>query len=414
MGDTDVIARFRIIFCVLAFLFLAATASAQAPQPLTLEVALSRASRDNLDLRAARDQRAVALAGVRAAKEIPNPTVSVGALRDTPHESVFVDQPLEIGGRRGRRIELARQQGALTDFDVATAERQVRRDVREAYFGLAFARRVTQGRGEVANLAARLHEIAETRFEAGDIPQLEVIQAQLELSRANAEAQIAVRDEQVAQSRLNVLLDAPAATSWELTTSLEGSPIPANLDELAAKAVESNAEVQHLVQEAKVENSRLGLLKAERIPDISVEFGADFNNPGPGGFRAGGRGQLSMEIPIFSHNQGEIAQSLATSHALDDELAAKKRSVAGHVEAVYYEFISRAAQVALYKQTLVPDSARLEEMAEDSYKSGKANILVVVGAQNDVQQVRSEYLDSLLAMQTAFAELEETVGVPVE
>jgi cobalt-zinc-cadmium efflux system outer membrane protein len=381
---------------------------------LTLRDALSRAARDNLDLRAARDQRVVALAGVRAAKEIPNPTVSFAALRDTPHESVFVDQPLEIGGRRKQRIELARQEGNLTDVDIAAAERQVRRSVREAYFGLAFARRATQARREVANLAGRLHDIAKARFDAGDIPQLEVIQAELELSRANAEAQVAVRDEQVALSRLNVLLNVPASTSWDLTTALDGSPSSASLEELAAKAVDSNGEVQRIVQEAKVEDTRLKLLKAERIPNIGVEFGADFNSPGADGFRAGGRGQISMELPVFSRNQGEIAQSLALSHALEDELAARKRAVAGQVEAAYYEFTSRAAQVTLYKQTLVPDSQRLEEMAEDSYKSGKANILTVVAAQEDIQKIESEYLDSLLAMQTSFAELEETVGVPLD
>ena len=413
-GDYRVISRSIITAFFLFVLTAAPSVKAQTPQPLTLEDALRRAARDNLDLRAARDQRAVSLAGVRAAKEIPNPTVSFAALRDTPHESLFVDQPIDIGGRRKQRIELARQEGALTDFDIAAAERQLRRNVRDAYFGLAFARRVTLEKKDVARLVGRLHDVAQARFDAGDIPQLEVIQAHLELSRANADAQVAVRDEQVALSRLNVLLNVPAPTSWDLTSALDASPSPMSLDELAAKAVDSNAEVQHLVQEAKVEDSRLRLLKAERIPNLGVEFGADFNSPGADGFREGARGQISMELPIFSRNQGEIAQSQAVSHALEDELAAKKRAVAGQVEAAYYEFTSRAAQIMLYSQTLVPASHHLEEMAEDSYKSGKTNILSVVAAQKDVQQVESEYLDSLLAMQTTFAELEETVGVPLD
>ncbi len=111
-GAYRVISRSIITVCFLFVFAAAPSAKAQTPQPLTLGDALSRATRDNLDLRAARDQRAVSLAGVRAAKEIPNPTVSFAALRDTPHESLFVDQPIEIGGRRKQRIELARQEGA--------------------------------------------------------------------------------------------------------------------------------------------------------------------------------------------------------------------------------------------------------------------------------------------------------------
>src|SRR4029077_407785 len=47
-------------------------APAQQAQPLTLPQALELADRQNLDLAAARAQRAVALAGVRIAGEWPN------------------------------------------------------------------------------------------------------------------------------------------------------------------------------------------------------------------------------------------------------------------------------------------------------------------------------------------------------
>jgi outer membrane protein TolC len=99
---------------------------------------------------------------------------------------------------------------------------------------------------------------------------------------------------------------------------------------------------------------------------------------------------------------------------LQQETAAKRRAVAGRVEGAYYQLTSREAEVNLYKQTLVPSTKQLEDLAEESYKSGKANILTVLGAQRDVQQVESQYLNSLLAMQTSFADLEETTGAPLD
>ena len=48
----------------------------QPPQKLTLADAMDLAEKQNLDLAAARAQRAVAEAGVRAAGERPNPTLS--------------------------------------------------------------------------------------------------------------------------------------------------------------------------------------------------------------------------------------------------------------------------------------------------------------------------------------------------
>jgi len=121
-----------------------------------------------------------------------------------------------------------------------------------------------------------------------------------------------------------------------------------------------------------------------------------------------------MELPLFKRNQGEIAQSEASALALDGELEAARRAANARVESAYFDLEARRTQVELYRDTLIPTSDRLEEMAEESYRAGKANILTVLSAQRDAQQVQSEYLDSLLAAQAAFGQLEETVGAPLD
>ena len=47
---------------------------------------------------------------------------------------------------------------------------------------------------------------------------------------------------------------------------------------------------------------------------------------------------------------------------------------------------------------------------EESYRAGKTNILTVLATQRNVQQGERDYLDSLLAVQSAFSQLEEAVG----
>ena len=133
-----------------------------------------------------------------------------------------------------------------------------------------------------------------------------------------------------------------------------------------------------------------------------------------GGYEYGPRGQLSMELPIFSRNQGEIAQSIANERALDDALAAARRAADSKVESAYFDLQARETQAQLYHQTILPSSQHLEEMAEESYRAGKANIMTVLGAQRDVQQGERDYLDSLLAVQSAFSQLEEAVGAPLD
>jgi cobalt-zinc-cadmium efflux system outer membrane protein len=387
-------------------------ASSQQPPRLTLQEALDLADKQNLDLAAARRQRAVALAGIQIAKQRPNPTANFTALRDEPHESVFFDQPIEIGGKRGHRIDVARQEGALTEVEIATLARQVRRDTREAYYAAAYARAESERLGRLVELAKRLGQIAEERFRTGDVAQLEVIQTGLEISRAEADLEVSRQREKVSRTQLNALLNESAAKSWELTGTLEDRTPTAALQELVSRAFQSNPDLQHLGGEKRVEESRRSLLKAERIPDLVLDAGMDFNSPHD--YRYGPRSQVSIGLPLFTRNQGEIAQSMANERVLEAETAATERSVSARVEAGFYNLQAQRTQVKLYRDRLLPVARQLENLAEESYRAGKTNILTAMQAQQDVQSVESSYLQSLEQLQDLYAGLEETVGGAVE
>ena len=383
----------------------------QAPR-LSLQDALARAERQNLDLVAARERHAVATAGVRVAGQRPNPVFSFSASRDAPHEGLMLDQPLEIGPKRSRRIDVARGEAELADLEIVALSRQVRHAVRDGFYQAEFAKAFSAQRSELLTLVLRLRDIAQARFEAGDVAQLEVIQADLEAARADAELQLAREEEGVAISRLNALLNEPAATRWDLVSALDALPAAPPLAQLDELALQSNPDLQHKKQEEAIEQRRSILLRAERIPDLSVGIGADLNNPPD--YQAGLRGQFSIGLPLFARNQGEIAQSLASQKFLELDLAATRRRIESDVDSVALEFGARARQVGIFRDKVEPAARRLAQMAEESYKAGKANILTVIDAQRNAGQVQQEYLNSLVAAQSAFAQLEETVGAPLD
>ncbi|HEV2421658.1 MAG TPA: TolC family protein [Candidatus Acidoferrales bacterium] len=389
-----------------------APALAQQPQKISLADALQMAERQNLDLVAARAQRAVAAAGVQIAKERPNPTANLNVLRDDPHEGWWFDQPVDLSGKRKHRIELAQAQGALTDDDISALERQTRENARDLFFTLALARRTATQKDDALKLAQRLHDIAQARFQTGDVPQLEVFQADLVVSQAQADDQVAQQEEKIALSDFNTLLNEPASTDWDLQTPLDNLPGPLVLGDLLKHADNANPELQKISQQEKVEQTQRAFLKAERIPNLVLSAGVDYSSPH--NFRYGPRSQASMEIPLFSRNQGEIAESSATLVALEDQAQATRRSVEGRVESAYLDLQTREDQARLYQTSLVPAADKLEGLAEDSYRAGKENILYVLEAQKNIQAVRQEYLQSLFAVHQAFAQLEEIVGTPLD
>jgi outer membrane protein, heavy metal efflux system len=414
--------RILFAFCALGFPALVAAQSAAPPVPaqtpatparrLTLQEAFAIAERQNLDLTAERLRRAVSLAGITIAGQRPNPSISAGATRDTPHESLFFDLPLELGGQRGTRIAEAKQEVALTDIEISTLSRQIRRQVRDAFYSAAQAKSELDQLGQLTDLSQRLRDIANDRFNAGDVPQLEVMQADLELSRAQADREVARQEMKVAFAKLNALLNQPASTEWDLVTPLETLPQAVTLPDVTARAMDSNYDLTHLAQELKVEQSKEKLYRAARFPEVTAEAGLDFNSPPD--FKTGGRAQLTVGLPIFSRYQGELAQSSATQRFIEAEISAKRRQVAGDVEAAFAELNARLTEVDLYERTVIPAGRKLETLTEESYRAGKTNILSVIEAQRTVRQNERDYLQSLLELQKAFSDLEEAVGVPLD
>src|SRR6187402_2158144 len=117
----------------------AGTALAQAPQGLTLADALERALAANPTLVAARLQRPIDVAGITVAGLRPNPEVVYEWARETPRQSIGATLPIELGGKRQRRIDLANATVAVTDADLARVIAEVRNDVRRGYFAVVAA-----------------------------------------------------------------------------------------------------------------------------------------------------------------------------------------------------------------------------------------------------------------------------------
>lgn len=388
-----------------------AAAQPSPRRPLSLATAFALAERQNLDLAAARRQREVAQAEVGVAAERPNPIANFDALRDEPHEGLFFSQDLELGGKRQRRIELAQADAQLTETRIGNTAAAVRRQVREAYFALLLAREKTELSQRLLDLAQQLARIARDRYQAGDVAQLEVLQAELEVARATVALQVAQQQEQIARSRLNAVLNAPPDADWELTDSLDRLPAIAPLAALQQQALRNNPDLLELISQRQVDRSRLALARAEQIPNLTLEFGTDFNSPHD--FRVGPRSHLGIELPLFHHRQAEVAAALASQHQTEDQLAAATRRVQAEVEQAYQEFQARMAEVTSYREKLLPATRQLEQMSEESYRAGKTGILTVLDAQRSVQELESNYLDSLYAAQVALAALEQVVGTPI-
>jgi len=388
--------------------------AAQAPPAgaLSYQAALDLATARNLGLAAAMRQRAIREAAVRVARQYPNPEFSFEASRDVPHEVVSLGFPIEIGGKRARRIEVAQEELSLADFDVRSEQRTLRRNLRQAFYGLLGADERVRNAEAVLAIARRVRDTANARFSEGAAPRVEAMEGDLGVARAQADLDLAQSDRVSVQADLNAVLNQPAEVALAVAGDMTQPPALASIDEAMKIAETSNVDLLRGQREIAIEQRRTSQLRAERVPTPVFSIGGVFDAPGE--FNSGLSGALTLSIPLFTRNQGEIAQSTATVSQLQATHEAGRRTVENQVFGAWARLQAQRKQVEVYRDQIVPTATTIEGLAEEGYKLGRNPLLTVLEAQRNLREVRREYLQALAEFQTAIADLEEIIGAPIK
>src|SRR4029079_6090723 len=112
------------------------------------------------------------------------------------------------------------------DAEVAATIAQVRNEVRRAYFGQIVAEQRLMILREPREISISTRDTAQARLDAGDVPRLEVMQAQLALAAVENEATAAEGTSTAARAALNALLAQPLNTPTVLSTTIDEAAPP--------------------------------------------------------------------------------------------------------------------------------------------------------------------------------------------
>jgi cobalt-zinc-cadmium efflux system outer membrane protein len=396
--------------CALAVLLAQAQQSPAPPATLSLQEAFARAEAANLNLRAARLRRSISAAETAVARELPNPEARVEFERETPRQAYGVALPIELGGKRGRRMSVSEAVLRTSEAEIATTALETRVAVRRAYFGRLLADDRLAVLDDIVSLATRARDAARQRFEAGSAPRLELVQAQLATSQAENDATVARADAAAARAQLNMLLALPADAHPSLTTPLETVPLMPAADAVS-RAARENAElhvVQRRVEEAR---ARIDLAHALRAPDLTPE--AAITRDAQPEFDTGWRAAIAMTIPLFTTHLAGVRVEEAALAQVEAEEAAVHARIAAEVESAVSSATARREQLARYREEILPQALEVERMAQDSYSLGQTGIAALLQALQATRDARLRMLQAGTDFQESLATLERAMGVPL-
>jgi cobalt-zinc-cadmium efflux system outer membrane protein len=394
----------------LLLLLLSMDAAAQGAGSLTLRVAIDRAMAANATIAAARLRGPINLANLAVARERPNPEGVVEFEKETPKEAYGVAVPLELGGKRARRIDVAQATIRAGEADIAATIAQVRNDVRRAYFGQVVAEQRLMILREQRDISMRARDTAQARFDAGDAPRLEVMQAQLALAAMENESTAAEGTAAAARASLNALLAQPLDTPTALSSAVDET-MPPDTPAALTLAEMASAELVALDRQIDAQRARILLAQSLRVPDLIPAF--TLTHRAEPEFTYGWRAGAAVTIPIFTTHRSAVLVEQTTLDQLMAQRQATLLRIRGDVTAASQRAEAQRQLFVRYRDEIIPQAQQVEQLAQDAYQLGQTGIAALLQALQATRDVRLRSLDAIDQLQSALADLERAIGAPL-
>lgn len=386
-----------------------AKAAGRELENLTLDQALELAESLQPELAEAKAMVEAAEAQARQAGAFPNPEGIVG-VQQQPFSGNDASEKEYLAGvgqviPLGRRLAKARE-ADLLERDVRLRELDVKRQsIRKRVHG-AFATALYQEKafhlqsGIMQNIEKAVATIR-ARLEAGDALLEDTARMEMELARTKTELK---RAESMRGQSLIALASAIGDATLSvksLTGTLDATfEIPA-LETLAAH-LSSQPESAQVEADIRMLKSRVDVAKAERIPDVRAELLYHRLEAGKVNTLDVG---LSIPLPLFNRNKGNISKALAEVAAGEARSRMTQNELTTRLRETYLQLATALANNATFKSEIISKADTVLKGAEARYAAGDVSLTEVLSVRRDWAAVQLGYLESLRDVMQAWAEL---------
>jgi len=391
-----------------------------AQQPLnrvSVDDAVQLALKQNPTLMAQQASLLSTKAGETTAALRPNPTMNFSAEQLRPGQSqdiaqytVSLGQPIELGGKRQRRVDSARAATQVATYQLDDARRQVVLLVKSAFAGALIARE------QLALAEANLKTLDDTeriqrlRAEKGDISELELLRIQVQrftfardaadARQALASAKIALR---TAAGTVNITDD------FEIVGDLDFKEVPLDRPLLVRRALDNRPDLR--AAEADRERARADhrLARANAWWDITPQI--EYQRIGPDDTIGFG---ISFPLRIFDRNQGEIARTQAEITRVDAVREATALQVMAALDTDREAALIQRERVISLRDVYLPKATQARDTVEYAYRRGGQSLLDFLDAQRSYRETALAHLQALGAYLGAIYQLEADIGGPLD
>lgn len=384
-------------------------AAAATAEPLSLAKAIELALEGNPEVAAAKRQWEATEGQVLQGRSRPNPELAYSledARSKTRTQSWQLNLPVELGGKRAARTKAAEKTREQAQAQLSELQATVRANVAAAYFDVLTAQERLVLARDSAALAKSSTDTVSKRVAAGKVSPVEESKARVAEAGVRVELAQAASEQRNALSRLFALLgriDAPYTVLEGKAENLPSVPSLADLQPLISSApgvVLARIEVDRRKALTALEQSK-------RVPDVTVSVGMQRSNETQRNVLLFG---VSLPLPVFDRNQGNLLEALKLEDKARDELQAATVRLHSEVAQARERLSTITAEVQSLQQEVLPGAKSAYDAATIGFENGKFNFLEVLDAQRTYFTAKSQYLKALGEAHRAAADIDRLLG----
>lgn len=415
---------FWIVAGLVALAAPSGASAAPEPAPVPASEIISEAVKNNGELRALREELEIKAAEEAHSGLSPDPVldlgVETGALTGSSGEdrySVGISREFLTFGKGKYRRSVAGKELEAARARVENAERLLKLEVKERLYALLLAREKAALARRAARLDQELVRVAEERFAAGDIAEVEVELARVEAARARERVLAAERETAPHLAALAQLMGLPPAEVPGVKEELSTRKVTADPAPLTERALRERPDLRALSLDLEGSGAAVQLARAEGLPNVtaglsytherSVTELGDLEEDSSDNLLGV---RLSVPIPVPGRREALLRQAGARRGSAQQRLATLKSAVSREVQSACVRLESAGASVNLYGKEILPRLEQNLKTIQEAYRLGETGLLNVLEEQRKFQEVHSGYLQALYDLNHALATLEAAVG----
>jgi len=381
----------------------------EPPKLLRLEVALGLAMGANPEISVAlREQEATEGARIQAGVR-HNPYISSeiqDTRSDTQQITLQFNQEIELGNKRESRLALADILHTKATAELDALKATIHANTVNAFYEVLVAQErlaLSKSSFEVANAAVNA---ATKRVNAGKSSPVEETKSNIAASSAKIELNQSNSQLNSARKRLSALWGNPFPVFEQAYGDVENIPLVPSFENLLA-LLENAPAIGIANLEVSARGGSTKLARSQSTPNITISAGIVHNQEL--GLNQAILG-LSVPIPLFDRNQGNVQEAVSLQYKAQDELIALKTQLATKLAGEHERLsVARLSAISL-REEILPGAQNAFEAANKGFNAGKFNFLDVLDAQRTLFQAKSQYIQVLLDAHQAIAEIESILG----